>query len=251
MQHFSGMLEGIIARRRISAGAGGVPPVASTSFGTASTANLNSFSINGVTTPANTRGVVATFGSFLEFFVNEPQNVTAVTCSYGGSPMTRIDGFDNQFFLNRFHMWSFALLSPSTIPASGSISFQITLSSGALEIQTGSALMVTHDSDLVLTALDEDRLTAKATSLVNSFVHDTNSLLVSLSGFKGNQTISGDPGNGWTEQDRRQALGSNALTAGSILVETKPWLTPGVDTHTTTSPISDFASGAVYQLRGV
>lgn len=240
----------IIARRRISAGPTGSPPVSAASFGQQSTANLNTMNIGGATTPANTKAVIASFGTFLQFNVAEPQTITSLICSYAGQSMPRVDTYDNNFFASRFHTWTFALLSPALIPSSGTITMTAAFSTGKVEIQTGIAHMVTHDTDLQFEVLDENRLTSASTSVTNTYTHSANSLLLSVTGFKGQGTIAG-AGPLWIEQQRRSAFDSFPAASGTLLLETKQVVAAGVDSATTTTSASNLASGSVYSLRGI
>lgn len=241
-------LFGDIARRRAGGAGGGGAPSVIQAFGGSSTANINDLAVAGVSAPAGTRAVIASFGSYLGFNFGAQQTITSLTCAYGGQAMTRIDGLGLGFPIDGFRLWTFALLSPSTIPLNGDVVIAFTMTGGGkVEIRTMSILTVAHNADLQVETLDEFLTPDPATTITNNVAHGADTLLVSITGFKGSAALAGD--GGWIEKNRQSALGSNAATSGRILLETKQAATAGNASHLSTMGNAEYGAGVVYGLK--
>lgn len=241
-------LFGAITRRRAGGAVGAGAPAVIQAFGGSSTANINDFTLAGVSAPAGTRAVIATFGAYLGFNFGASQTITAISCTYGGQAMARIDGFGNALPINGFRLWAFALLSPTAIPATGNVVLTFTLTGGGkVEIRTMSVLTVSHSADLQVQTLDEFLSPSPTTTITNNVTYDANSLLIALNGFKGNAALGGSAG--WIERNRQSAIGTNAATSGRILMETMQVTASGIGSHTATMGSAEYGAGAVYALK--
>jgi len=234
---------------------GGTPPAAAASTQFANTSNLASFSMP-VTTPPNARGVFFTLVTWMGFSAPEPQTVT-ITADYAGTAMTRVDTFGNSISIGDPNApsdpgpacYSFLLLTPGdTLPASGNITWNVTVSGGGdPEIHAAYAMFPTHPSrDLIFSELGSQRGSGPASSVTVNATAAASSLLVNVSGWKGNYTVGGD--NGWTPSQIVNADGSSNLVSGRLIAETQSVIAAGAANHVSTSSTADLHSSATYQF---
>ena len=234
---------------------GGTPPSAGVSTQFVNTANLNSFSMP-VTTPPDARGLFFTLLTWLSVPNTEPQTVT-ITADYAGTAMTRVDTFGDSISIGDPNAlsdpgpvcYSFLLLTPGdTLPASGNISWNVAISGGlAPELHAAYAMFPTHPSrDLTFSELGKLRGSGSAPSVVVNANATAGSLLVNVAGYKGNATVSGDPG--WSLDELVNADGSNSFVSGRLLAETLETPTAVTANHTASSAVTNLHSSATYQF---
>lgn len=233
-----------------------VAPEIGQTAGFASTANLTSFQIaNGLTTPANCKAVVVFVFSFMDFnAATDPEAITAVPLTYGGTAMTRVDGYGNQFYRDRGPaIFTYVLNTDDgdTIPASGNMDWSITISgAGKPEVLGARWVFVTHPSDdVVFSVLNEAYEAAQGLTVNSAFTANDASLVINASGFKGQGGFTGD-GADWAEVGRQIMTGSNAATSGGMVVEQRTFETGAADTHTLTSGTSNYRSTITVQFQG-
>ena len=231
------------------------PPVVGLSGGFGSTANLSSFTFaSGLTTPANTRAMIAFVYAYLDFSAGDPEAITAQSLSYGGTPMVRVDGYGNSFKrASGPAIFAFLLQTPGdAIPAGGNLAWSITIANGGQPQVVGCAYHFITDpnDDVLFSILHQSYPATTGTSIDSPFTAADAALVINASAINGNGAWTGDSDAAWNEIERRELIGSSAAVSGAMVVEAKTFSSGAADTHTLSSNAADYRSTITVQFQG-
>lgn len=235
---------------------GGSPPAVGATFQNTSTAGSGVPTIVfGITTPANTRVLLFSLSTWLDFGPAEPQTIT-LTVTYDGVTMTRVDTFGDQAFRGDSSVptdtgpavYTFALQTPTdVIAAAGDISYTTTMAAGGPEIRAVSVIPITHPTaDLTLAELGITRFNGGAVDAEQLATAPSNAVAVNYCSIKRDPAVTGDAG--WTQEELAEANGTTAATSGRHLAETLLFTPGGNAAHTATFDAAVLRGTATYAV---